>query len=446
MVQQLKVPSAGESVQEVQIGQWLKKEGQWVEQDEPLVELETDKASLEVAAPVTGVLEKILKREGEAADVGEAIALINDQKQRPSTPATESQRGPLPEPVVIMPAAQRLLAEHRLQAQDVQATGPQGRLLKEDVLRHIEQLAQQEAAAPEPAAQEQPSYTESAQQHAPEQPPGNQDRPARVHSEGVVRESSSPAPARSRAVAEVSHVQERPHVQERHEQRVPMSLIRRRIAQRLVQAQQVAALLTTFNEVDMSAVIQLRSRYQEAFRKKHGVKLGFMSFFTRATVEALKEFPALNAEISGQEIIYRNYCDMGIAISSHKGLVVPVLRDAGDLSLADIERRIAEFAERANSNKLKPDELDGGTFTITNGGVFGSLLSTPIVNAPQSGVLGLHAIQDRPVARDGQVVICPMMYIALTYDHRIVDGREAVTFLRRIKELIEDPARLLIEV
>ena len=225
-----------------------------------------------------------------------------------------------------------------------------------------------------------------------------------------------------------------------------MTLIRRRIAERLVQAQHEAALLTTFNEIDMSAVVHLRQQYRERFQEKHGVKLGFMSFFTKAAVEALREFPAINAEIRGTDIVYHNYCDIGIAIGSGKGLVVPVLRDAQRLSFADIERQIADFAARAEANKIRPDELAGGTFTITNGGVYGSLLSTPIVNPPQSGVLGLHTIQDRPVAKDGQVVIRPMMYVALTYDHRIVDGREAVTFLRRIKETIEEPARMLLEV
>ena len=225
-----------------------------------------------------------------------------------------------------------------------------------------------------------------------------------------------------------------------------MSLIRRRIAQRLVQAQHEAALLTTFNEIDMSAVIGLRQQYRERFQDKHGVKLGFMSFFTKAAVEALREFPAINAEIRGSEIVYRRYCDIGVAIGSSKGLVVPVLRNAEHLSLAEIERRIADLAARAEANKIRPDELAGGTFTITNGGVYGSLLSTPIINPPQSGVLGLHSIQERPVARDGQVVIRPMMYVALTYDHRIVDGREAVTFLKRIKEVIEEPARILLEV
>jgi 2-oxoglutarate dehydrogenase E2 component (dihydrolipoamide succinyltransferase) len=406
MVHELKIPNPGESIQEVQIGQWLKKEGQWVERDEVVVELETDKASLDLPAPAAGVLTKILKPDGAAASIGETIGWIDEAAKPAAAPTTtaETPPGPLPDPQVIMPAAQRLLAEHGLQGRDVAATGPGGRLLKEDVLRHLDAQTQAAPTAP-PAA------------------------PAR--SAGALTPSAPPSAA---ATAE------------RQDEVVPMTLIRRRIAERLVQAQHEAALLTTFNEIDMSAVVHLRQQYRERFQEKHGVKLGFMSFFTKAAVEALREFPAINAEIRGPDIVYRNYCDIGIAIGSGKGLVVPVLRDAQRLSFADIERQIADFAARAEANKIRPDELAGGTFTITNGGVYGSLLSTPIVNPPQSGVLGLHTIQDRPVAKDGQVVIRPMMYVALTYDHRIVDGREAVTFLRRIKEIIEEPARMLLEV
>ncbi len=430
MVQQLIVPSAGESIQEVQIGQWLKKTGQWVEQDEPVVELETDKASLEIPAPVSGVLEKILKQEGDAADVGEAIAIINDEKQPADASVAESEAGPLPAPVIVMPAAQRLLSEHGIQAVDVPATGPHGRLLKEDVLQYIEQLDK-------PDTENQPEdHSQEPDQVAAKQPSA-QDRPSPATPPAGLSSRPQPAPAAAR---------EAPASDQRQEESVPMSMIRRRIAERLVQAQQVAVLLTTFNEVDMTEVMQLRKRYQEEFREKYGVKLGFMSFFTKATSAALQRFPALNAEIRGQDIVYRNFCDMGIAIGSSKGLVVPVLRNAERMGFAEIEQQIGDFSQRAANNKLRPDELEGGTFTITNGGVFGSLLSTPIVNAPQSGVLGLHAIQERPVARDGQVVIRPMMYVALTYDHRVVDGRKAVTFLKQIKELIEDPARLLLEV
>lgn len=407
MIHELKIPNPGESIQEVEIGQWLKKEGQWVERDEVVVELETDKASLGLPAPAAGVLTRILKPDGAAASSGETIGWIDDAAKPAAPPPAATASGPLPDPLIIMPAAQRLLAEHGLQGRDVAATGPGGRLLKEDVLRHLEARAPAVPAAPvaTPAA---PVRTADA--------------------------SPASAPATPAATAQ------------RQDEVVPMTLIRRRIAERLVQAQHEAALLTTFNEIDMSAVVHLRQQYRERFQEKHGVKLGFMSFFTKAAVEALREFPAINAEIRGTDIVYHNYCDVGIAIGSGKGLVVPVLRDAQRLSFAEIERQIADFAARAEANKIRPDELAGGTFTITNGGVYGSLLSTPIVNPPQSGVLGLHTIQDRPVAKDGQVVIRPMMYVALTYDHRIVDGREAVTFLRRIKETIEEPARMLLEI
>ncbi|MCU0960855.1 MAG: 2-oxoglutarate dehydrogenase complex dihydrolipoyllysine-residue succinyltransferase [Pirellulaceae bacterium] len=411
MVQEVKVPPAGESIQEVQIGQWLKREGEWVERDEPVVELETDKASMDVPAPVAGVLEKILKRGGEAADIGEVIGLINDAADKQQAAAADAAPGPLPEPLIIMPAAQRLLAEHGLQGRDVAATGPGGRLLREDVVRHLERAT---PTAPGPAP-----------------PPTERGTPAAADS-----------PAGTRDAGELTARPTGP----RQEETVPMTLIRRRIAERLVQAQHQAALLTTFNEIDMSAVMNLRTKYRDAFQERYEVKLGFMSFFTKACIEALKAFPALNAEIRGQDIVYRNYYDIGIAIGSGKGLVVPVLRNAERMSFADIERQIADLAQRAQANKIRPEELDGGTFTITNGGVYGSLLSTPIINPPQSGVLGLHAIVQRPIADHGEVVIRPMMYVALTYDHRIVDGREAVTFLRRIKEIIEDPARLLMEV
>jgi len=425
MVHELKIPQAGESIQEVQIGQWLKKEGQWVERDEHVVELETDKASMDLPAPVAGVLTKILKNDGDEAEIGDTIALIDDAAKPSQDKAAEVQPGPLPEPLIIMPAAQRLLHEHGLQGRDVEATGPEGRLLKEDVLRHIERLKQQEEAATAAASGspgtsaptvelDPPPPAPAVQQTLPETP----DAPARAPEADALR----------------------------HEEVVPMTLIRRRIAERLVHAQHEAALLTTFNEIDMSAVTALRKRHRDRFQEKYDIKLGFMSFFTKAVVESLKEFPALNAEIRGKEIVYRNYYDIGVAIGGGKGLVVPTIRNAERLSFAEIEKTIADFGARARTNKIRPDELQGGTFTITNGGVYGSLLSTPIINPPQSGVLGLHAIQERPVAVDGQVVIRPMMYVALTYDHRIVDGREAVTFLKRLKEVIEEPARMLLEV
>jgi 2-oxoglutarate dehydrogenase E2 component (dihydrolipoamide succinyltransferase) len=415
---ELRVPASGESVTEAQIGEWLKAAGDHVRQDEPVVVLETDKASLELPAPVSGVLVRILKQKGETVRVGEVIAHLEEAAApEPASapaapPAPPRGREPAPEPAVspvgdaprVMPAARRLLAEHGVAAEQVTATGPGARLLKEDVLRHLEEAAVPEAAAPT----------------SPPGPPAAERAPAAV----------APPPA----------------VGVREEEAVPMSVLRRRVAERLVQAQQTAALLTTFNEIDMAAVLALRRAHQEAFQQRYQVKLGIMSFFVKAVIEALKLIPELNAEIRGTDIVYRNYHDIGIAVGGGRGLVVPVLRDAERLSFGAIETAIADFARRAQANRLTLEELQGGTFTISNGGVYGSLLSTPIVNPPQSGILGLHVIQDRPVARDGQVVVRPMMYVALTYDHRIVDGREAVSFLRHVKACVEEPARILIEV
>jgi 2-oxoglutarate dehydrogenase E2 component (dihydrolipoamide succinyltransferase) len=521
MVRELKIPQAGESIQEVQIGQWLKQEGEWVGRDENVVELETDKASVDLPAPVAGVLAKILKRDGEAAAIGDTIALIDDEAQ-PETAKQKSKPGPLSQPPTIMPAAQRLLAEHDLQGSEVEPTGPGGRVLKEDVLRHLEKLkeAQQQKTPEVPADQEpaqaepqaEPERQEQAEPRQPETPPEQRAEPQRPAEAEAPEEPATPAepekPAKSEQPAEpeqpakpeqpaepeepakpqqpaeprkpaeperakrpeprervepAEEVKHAPHPSEpaaaeralpavaevdldRREEVVPMTLIRRRIAENLVRAQQQAALLTTFNEIDMTEVIELRQRYREPFQDKYGVKLGFVSFFCKAAIEGLKEFPALNARIREREIVYRNYYDIGIAIGGGRGLVVPALRSAERMSFAEIESNIADFAQRAKANKIRPEELEGGTFTITNGGIYGSLLSTPIINPPQSGVLGLHAIQERPVAAAGQVVIRPMMYVALSYDHRIVDGREAVTFLKRVKEIMEEPARMLLEV
>ena len=393
-MQELKVPSVGESIVEVEIGAWLKKEGEAFQADEPLVELITDKATLELPAPFAGTLKKILKAQGETARVGEAIALLEEGKAEAQVQApTQAPEEASPEPLA-MPAAERLMREAGVSPKEVVGTGLGGRILKEDVERHLEE--RKAPPMPEPAP--------------PPSPQAPADKPWRV------------------------------------DEVVPMTPLRRRIAERLLQARQTTAMLTTFNEADMSAVIALRRELGEAFQKKHGVKLGFMSFFVKAVVQALKEIPELNAEIRDNTIVYHRYYDIGIAVGGGEGLVVPVLRDADRLSFAEIERQIADFAERARARKLKPEELMGGTFTITNGGIYGSLNSTPLLNPPQVGILGMHAIQERPVAREGQVVIRPMMYLALSYDHRIVDGREAVTFLRRVKELIENPTRLLLEV
>lgn len=425
MTVELKVPEVGESVTEVYIGEWRKKEGEHVRQDEEVVELESEKATFDAPAPAAGVITKILKQSGESAEVGEVIAHIDENAEADSEdsqgdtrekksddpqggkpdsgkdggdgkkagkkesradeqPAQSDSRDGEPR---VMPAAKRLLAQNDLDANDVEGTGPGGRVLKEDVERHLEQADGRSGKSSQPADE-----------------PGRQ-------TESVL-----------------------------------MSPLRRRIAERLVEAQKNAALLTTFNEIDMTAVKQLRQEHKDAFQKKHGIKLGFMSFFIKAAIDALKQCPQLNASIDGNQIVYHNYFDVGVAIGTEKGLVVPVLRNAERMSFAEIELAIDDFATRAQDGRLSIEELLGGTFTISNGGIYGSLLSTPIVNPPQSGVLGMHAIQDRPVARDGQVVIRPMMYVALSYDHRIVDGREAVTFLKRIAENVEEPARMLLEI
>ncbi|MGC1272527.1 MAG: 2-oxoglutarate dehydrogenase complex dihydrolipoyllysine-residue succinyltransferase [Planctomycetaceae bacterium] len=438
---ELKVPTVGESIAEVQIANWYVGEGDYVAADANLVELETDKATVDLPAPAGGILQKILKQPGETAQIGEVIGLL-EEADAPTKPAggkaeTSGSTGKGGSPAKgestaqsdarsggngpaakapstesaptaagqaggsVMPAAARLLAEHGLSAEQVPASGPGGRLLKEDVERFI---ADRKTAPTKPSA---PTGR------------GLATRPAQVDL----------APAG-----------------ERSEKAVPMSPIRKRIAERLVEAQSNAALLTTFNEIDMSPVMALRKQYQDAFTKRYGIKLGFMSFFVKAAVDGLSEIPQVGAQLRGEEIVYHNYCDIGIAVGGGKGLVVPVIRNAEGLSFAEIELKIADFGNRARDNKIGLEELQGGTFTITNGGIYGSLLSTPIVNPPQSGVLGMHNIVDRPVAVNGQVVIRPMMYVALTYDHRVVDGREAVTFLKRIKEAIEDPTRMLIEV
>lgn len=429
------VPSVGESISEVQISKWLKKEGDWVAAGTDLVDLETEKASVQISAPEDGILLKILKNNEEFASVGDVLATFQPAAKgaAPAPAATSpTPANAAPAPVAapaaadprVMPAAQRALQDNNLNASQVPATGPGGRLLKEDVVRYVSQTAPSApvAAPAAPVAQSAPA--------APAAP-----------TKTVTGTIAPPAPT---ATASTGMVQQGGAT--RSEEIKPMSMIRRTIASRLVQAQHTAALLTTFNEVDMQPVMALRNKYRDAFAEKHGVKLGFMSFFAKAACEALKRFPSVNAEIRGNNIVYRNYCDIGIAIGGGKGLVVPVLRNVEKMGFAEIERTIGEFASRAMANKLMPEDLEGGTFTISNGGIYGSLLSTPIVNPPQSGILGLHSIQERPIALNGEVVIRPMMYLALTYDHRIIDGREAVTFLKTIKEVIEDPSRLFLEI
>ncbi|MFH2051066.1 MAG: 2-oxoglutarate dehydrogenase complex dihydrolipoyllysine-residue succinyltransferase [bacterium] len=404
------VPALGESITEVQVAAWLKQPGDQVALDEPLVEIESDKATVEVPAPVAGVLGEILKQPGEMAVVGEILARIEEGSGAKPAESTDKPKEPAAADAPdtpVMPAARRVLAEKGADPADVKGTGPGGRVLKEDAQAH-------ESAEPsEPAAADAPAAAKNGDS-SPSRP------------------DPAPAPA---AAAGGRTVRE-----------VPMSMIRRKIAERLVQSQQQGALLTTFNEIDMSRVIALRKEHQEAFTARYGVKLGFMSFFVRAAVEALQLVPELNAQIHEQIIHYHDYQDIGVAVGGGKGLVVPVLRNAESMDFGTIEQTIADFGARAAANKLDLTELEGGTFTISNGGVYGSLMSTPIINPPQSGVLGLHAIQDRPVAVDGQVVIKPMMYVAMTYDHRIVDGREAVMFLKHVKHCVEQPERLLLKV
>ena len=406
MAVELRVPEVGESIKEVQIGAWLKKEGDPIERDEALVEIESDKATLELPAPVSGTLTKVLKQKGETVQVGDLIATIGESaggNAKPAAPAkpaaakaapAATNAKPAPE-TRVMPSARRMMEARGVAPEDLTPTGPGGRLLKEDVL---ERLAR---------------------------PPASQTAP------------SAPGPTIARASGA-------PDSGERIDEVVPMSPMRLRIAERLKEAQNTAALLTTFNEIDMSRVIALREELRDAFQERFQIKLGFMSFFVKAAIDALMQFPQVNAEIRGKEIVYRNYYDIGIAVGGGRGLVVPVIRGADRMSFAEIEIAIADFAARAKENKLQLDELKGGTFTVSNGGVYGSLLSTPIVNPPQSGILGLHAIQKRPVVVDDQIVIRPMMYVAVTYDHRIIDGRESVTFLKHIKDLIERPTRMLL--
>lgn len=422
---EVKVPTVGESIQEVQIGQWLKREGEWIAKDDNLVDLETEKASVQVPAPVSGVLRKIIKQAEEFAAVGDVIAEI-EPSEKPAAGGSAPSGGngaaaaapaaAQAEEARVMPAAKRIMEENKLSSADVSATGPGGRVLKEDAQRAVSA----KATTPAPAAPAPTAPTPAA--------------PARS---GSLIDSSS-KPAASSTLTSGSP--------DRMEEVKPLSMIRRTIATRLVQAQQTAALLTTFNEVDMQPVMEMRNKYKDAFLERHGVKLGFMSFFAKASVEALRRFPSVNAEMRGNNIAYRHYADIGIAIGGGKGLVVPVLRNVEKMSFADVERTIGDYARKAMENRLMPEDLEGGTFTISNGGIYGSLLSTPIVNPPQSAILGLHSIQERPIARDGQVIIRPMMYLALTYDHRIIDGREAVSFLKTIKEVVEDPSRLFLEV
>jgi 2-oxoglutarate dehydrogenase E2 component (dihydrolipoamide succinyltransferase) len=425
MAIELKVPEVGESITEVMIGVWKKNVGDSISTDETVVEIESDKATVELPSPSDGVVSSILKQAGEQAVVGEVIGYLEAVSSSQSTPATTPEspaslqaqsvdvRHRVGSTVIgsvqpasgagpVMPAAARVLGEAGVSPGVVSGSGPGQRVTKADATSAV-------SASPSPTAS------------------------------ALASVKSEPQPAMTGTTAISSSEMSR------SERPVLMSPMRRRIAERLVEAQHQAALLTTFNEVDMTSVMELRKKFKDNFVDRHGVKLGFMSFFVRAAVEALNVVPQVNAEFRDPHIVYRDFCDIGIAVGGGKGLVVPILRNAEQMNFAQIEQSIGDFARRAADNKVKLEELQGGTFTISNGGVYGSMLSTPIINPPQSGILGLHAIQERPVAVDGQVVVRPMMYVALSYDHRIVDGREAVTFLKRIKEMIEDPTRLMLE-
>jgi 2-oxoglutarate dehydrogenase E2 component (dihydrolipoamide succinyltransferase) len=438
---EVKVPQLSESVSEATLLQWRKKPGQAVEMDEILVEIETDKVVLEVPAPAAGVLAQIIKNDGDSCIAEEVIAKIDTEGQEsvsgamqiksipPAEPAPGETPGVPPEVAalaetkseVAMPAAAKLMVEHDLAVGSVQGTGKGGRVTKGDVLEVLN--APPAAPAPAPA-------TAKTVAPAPTAPATPASRPP------------APAPALLPAVAAPASAQ----YGDRPEQRVPMSRLRARIAERLLQSQSTNAILTTFNEVNMAPVIDMRKRFQEKFEKEHGVKIGFMSFFVKAAVAALKRYPILNASVDGNDIVYHGYFDIGIAVGSPRGLVVPILRNADQMSFADIEKKIAEFGQKAKEGKLSLDDLTGGTFSISNGGVFGSMLSTPIINPPQAAILGVHATKDRAVVENGEIVVRPMNYLALSYDHRIIDGREAVLGLVAIKEALEDPARLLFDI
>ena len=416
---EVKVPQLSESVAEATLLQWKKKPGEAVAIDETLIEVETDKVVLEVPAPAAGVMAEIVKPDGSTVLAGELIARLDTDAKAVAAPAKQAAApaaaavAPIQAPAVAsadakagvaMPAAAKMLADAAMSASQVAGTGKDGRITKGDVIGAVEAKAK------------------------PPAPP------------------TTPAPATRPALPDVKAPIDISELVNRPEQRVPMSRLRQRVAERLVQSQSTAAILTTFNEVNMQPLVELRTRYKDKFEKEHGVKLGFMSFFVKAAVAALKRYPVVNASVDGTEIVYHGYFDVGIAVGSPRGLVVPILRNADQMTFGDIEKKIADYGKRATEGKLSLEELTGGTFSISNGGVFGSMLSTPIINPPQSAILGIHATKDRAVVEDGQIVVRPMNYLALSYDHRIIDGREAVLALVAMKEALEDPARLLLEV
>lgn len=439
MATEIRVPTLGESVTEATIGQWYKKVGDAVNADEPLVELETDKVTVEVPAPSSGVLSEIIAQEGETVEVGALLAALdagasvgasgNGTAEAAADPAPVPEAAPVAAAsataMPASPAAAKKMAEHDLTEDDVEGSGKRGQILKEDVMASLDQGIADAMAAPEAAAE--PAAPAPAAVVAP------------VPAAPAAVPTPAPAPAATPAAARVSDDGSR-------EERVRMTKLRQTIARRLKDAQNSAAMLTTFNEVDMTNVMALRKDYKELFEKKHGVKLGFMGFFAKAVIQALKDVPSVNAEVDGTDIIYKNFYHIGVAVGTEKGLVVPVVKEADTLSIAEVEKTIGAFGKKARDGKLSIADMQGGTFTISNGGVYGSLMSTPILNAPQSGILGMHKIQERPMVVGGEIKIRPMMYLALSYDHRIVDGKEAVTFLVRVKEAIEDPQRLVLDL
>jgi 2-oxoglutarate dehydrogenase E2 component (dihydrolipoamide succinyltransferase) len=410
MTIEIKTPTFPESVADGTVATWYKKPGEAISRDELIVDIETDKVVLEVVASADGVLKEIIKGEGEIVLSAEVLGIFEEGGVASATPAaveTKTEVAESSEDIIMSPAARKLAEENGVVASDIVATGKDGRVTKEDILNHLKA----------PKADTVP----------------------------VAAPASAPAPAAKPAVnANAGAITF--DAGDRIEKRVPMTRLRSTIAKRLVSAQQNAAMLTTYNEVNMKPIMELRKKYQDRFVKAHGVKLGFMSFFVKAATEALKKFPAVNASIDGNDMIYHGYQDIGVAVSTERGLVVPILRDTDEMGLAEVESTIGDFGARARDGKLGIDEMQGGTFTISNGGTFGSLLSTPILNPPQTAIMGMHKIQDRPMAVDGEVVILPMMYLALSYDHRMIDGKEAVQFLVAIKDMLEDPARLLLDI
>jgi 2-oxoglutarate dehydrogenase E2 component (dihydrolipoamide succinyltransferase) len=436
---EIRVPALGESVTEATVGKWYKKPGDAVTVDEPLVELETDKVTVEIPAPASGVMGEILVQQGTTVAVGSLLAALNAGGAKAASAPIAATPAPKPAPppaapqhsaashnsqpassaMPPSPSARKALAEAGLTEADVLGSGRRGQILKEDVAVAANGAALRPAPVMSPAPVQPVPLAQAAQ--------------------AVALQTGVPLSVKEMRLPPAGNDAQR-------EERVRMSRLRQTVARRLKDAQNTAAMLTTFNDVDMSAVMALRTQYKDLFEKRHGVKLGFMGLFAKACIQALRDVPAVNAEIDGEEIVYKNYYHIGVAVGTEKGLVVPVVRDADRLTLAEVEQKVAEFGRRARDGKLGIEDMQGGTFTISNGGVYGSLMSTPILNAPQSGILGMHRIEERPVVRGGQIVIRPMMYLALSYDHRIVDGKDAVTFLVRIKDCLEDPQRFILEL